>query len=142
MATVKQILDAKGNAVWCIESMDSVFDAISRMSEKEIGALIVTREGKPVGIITERDYARKVILQGRSSLDTAVHEVMTERVVFVDPAATIQDCMALMAAKKIRHLPVLEGDRLAGILSMRDLLAAVIDDQQYTIEQLERYISG
>lgn len=142
MATVRQILETKGTTVWCIHPGDSVFDAISRMSDRGIGALLVTENDTPVGIITERDYARKVILQGRSSRETPVREVMTERVVYVDPETTVQDCMALMAGKGVRHLPVLDGDRLAGMLSMRDLLAAIIDDQRYTIEQLERYISS
>jgi CBS domain-containing protein len=142
MVTVKQILDDKGTAVWCIAPGDSVFDAISRMSDKGIGALLVTEGDKPVGIISERDYARKVILQGRSSRETPVHEVMTARVIFVDPDATVEDCMALMTAKGVRHLPVLHGTTVAGMLSMRDLLGAIIDEQRYTIEQLERYILG
>jgi CBS domain-containing protein len=142
MMTVKKIIENKGSTVWCIGPDDSVFDAICRMSEREIGALIVTEGDKPVGIISERDYARKVILQGRSSKSTRVGDIMTRRVVYVDPDTTVQDCMALMGEKGIRHLPVMEGDRLAGMLSMRDLLRAIIADQQYTIEQLERYISG
>jgi CBS domain-containing protein len=142
MVTVKQILEAKGSAVWAIGPKDSVFDAICRMSEKEIGALAVTDQDALVGMISERDYARKVILQGRSSKSTRVHEVMTSRVVHVGPDTNVQDCIALMRDNRVRHLPVLDGNRLAGMLSMRDLLDAVIAEQVHTIKQLEGYISG
>ncbi|MFQ5877298.1 MAG: CBS domain-containing protein [Acidobacteriota bacterium] len=142
MKIVRQILDRKGWDVWSIDAGAPVYDAIRMMAEKEIGALVVTDGGRLAGIISERDYARKVILKGKSSRETATREIMTRRVVTVGPDRTVQDCMALMTGRRIRHLPVTEGDRVVGMLSIRDLLRATIADQQFTIEQLERYITG
>ncbi|MEE9206915.1 MAG: CBS domain-containing protein [Gemmatimonadota bacterium] len=142
MKTIKQLLTVKGNDIWAVEPGDSVFDAIAMMAEKGVGALLVMQDSKTVGILSERDYARKVILQGRSSKDTAVREIMTPDVVFVGPENTIEECMALMTDKRIRHLPVLEDKKLLGVVSIGDLVKAIISDQRFRIEQLERYVSG
>ncbi len=142
MKTVKHILDAKGRNVWSIDAGALVFDAVKQMADKKVGALVVKDGEKVVGIVSERDYARKMILEGRSSRETPVKEIMTPRVVYVGPERTLEECMALMTHKDIRHLPVMEAGELVGMLSIRDLLAAIIGDQQYTIEQLERYITN
>ena len=142
MKTVKHILDAKGRNVWSIDVGALVFDAVKQMAEKKVGALVVKDGEKVVGIVSERDYARKMILEGRSSRETLVKEIMTPRVVYVSPKTTLEECMALMTHKDIRHLPVMEAGELVGMLSIRDLLAAIIGDQQHTIEQLERYITN
>jgi len=141
MKTVKHVLDAKGRNVWSIDAGAAVLDGIKQMAEKKVGALMVKDGEKVAGIVTERDYARKVILKGRSSRETQIKEIMTPRVVYVGPEATVEECMALMTNKEIRHLPVMDDGELAGMLSIRDLLTAIIGDQQYTIEQLERYIT-
>jgi len=142
MTTVQHILDAKGREVWSIDKATPVLEAIKLMAEKEIGALVVMDGETFVGIISERDSARKVILKGRSSQETATEAIMTRRVVYVEPSTPLKDCMALMSEKKIRHLPVLESGKLVGMISMRDLLHAMVEHQQFTIEQLERYING
>ena len=139
---VKEILAGKGHNVWSIEPGASVFDAMKLMAEKGIGALIV-REGERVaGVISERDYARKVILEGRSSPTTEVREIMTSHVLYAGPDHTIEECMAIMTDKRIRHLPVLDGGRLVGVISIGDLVKAIISEQQFRIEQLEKYIAG
>ena len=139
---VKEILAGKGHNVWSIEPGASVFDAMKLMAEKGVGALIV-REGERVaGVISERDYARKVILEGRSSPTTEVREIMTSHVLYAGPDHTIEECMAIMTDKRIRHLPVLDGGRLMGVISIGDLVKAIISEQQFRIEQLEKYISG
>ena len=140
MKTVKQVLQAKGRTVHSIAPTASVLDAIKMMAEKGIGALVVLEGGRLVGIISERDYARKVILLGRSSQDTAVHEIMTGTVFTVRPEQTVEDCMALMTEKRTRHLPVVDGGQLAGVLSIGDLVKEVIADREETIKQLESYI--
>jgi CBS domain-containing protein len=127
--------------IWSIEPSASVYDAIELMAEKGIGALLVMEAGKLVGILSERDYARKIILQGRASKTTAVKEIMTARVAYTDPEQDIQECMALMTDKKIRHLPVLESGQVCGLVSMGDLVKAIIEEQKFIIEQLERYIT-
>ena len=142
MKTVKQLLDIKGRQVWSISPEASVFEAIQRMAEKEVGALLVMQGEKLVGIISERDYARKVILKERSSQQTPVKDIMTTRVVYADPNQPIDECMALMTEKRIRHLPVIAGDKVQGIISIGDLVKAIIEDQQFIIEQLEHYISS
>ncbi|MGH7539740.1 MAG: CBS domain-containing protein [Gemmatimonadota bacterium] len=142
MRTVREVLGRKGHEVWSIGPEESVFRALEWMAEKGIGALIVCEGERPVGIFSERDYARKVILLGRSSRDTPVREIMTRRVVYVRPEQSVEQCMAVMTDKRVRHLPVLEGERLVGVISIGDLVKSIIDEQRFLIEQLEQYISG
>jgi CBS domain-containing protein len=141
MATyVKELL--KGKKTWTVAPSASVYDAISEMASREIGALLVTEGDKVIGIITERDYARKIILEGKSSKNTPVREIMTKRVIYVVPDQKIEECMALMIEKRIRHLPVLEGNKLVGMISMRDVVKELISEREFIIDQLTRYISG
>jgi CBS domain-containing protein len=140
MKSVKQLVQAKGGQVYGIAPDASVFEALKLMAEKDVGALVVTDSGKLAGIISERDYARKVILYGKSSHDMAVREIMTGKVVTVSPGQTVEDCMALMTARRIRHLPVIEDGELIGVLSIGDLVKEVIAEQEQTIKQLESYI--
>lgn len=140
MKTVRQLLQGKGGAVHSIAPGARVFEALQLMADKDIGALLVMEGGRLAGIMSERDYARKVILAGKSSHDMAVREIMTERVVTVQPSQTVEECMALMTERRIRHLPVMEGDKLVGLLSIGDLVKAVIAEQAQTIRQLESYI--
>lgn len=142
MKTVKQILDDKGRATWCVAPDSLVYDALKLMADKEIGSLLVLEGGRLVGVISERDYARKVILKGKSSLDTPVSEIMTQRVMFVRPEQTVEACMALMTEKRIRHLPVLVDDRVVGVVSIGDLVKASLDEKDFMIKQLENYITG
>ena len=142
MKTVKQILDAKGYQVWSITPDKFVFDALKLMGEENIGALAVVEAEQLVGIISERDYARKVILQGRTSRDTRVAEIMTAAVVATRLDQNVKECMATMTARRIRHLPVVENDQLIGMISIGDLVKSIIDEQQFMIEQLANYISG
>ena len=142
MNTVNQILDQKGRTVFTIEPDASVYDAIAMMADKQIGALPVMEGDKLIGLITERDYARKVFLQGRSSPDTKVREIMTDRVMVVSPDLTTEECMALMTDKRFRHLPVVEDGELVGVVSIGDMVKAIISEQRFTIEQLEHYISS
>ena len=141
MKNVKDILAKKGSTIWSIGPDQSVFEAVKLMAEKRIGALMVLDDGELCGIVSERDYARSVVLLERASKETLVREIMTSRVVFVEPTQTIQDCMALMTEKRFRHLPVMDEGKLVGVLSMPDLVGAVIADQQYVISQLENYIN-
>lgn len=142
MKKVKDILETKGHAVWFIEPSALVYDAMKLMADKGIGALLVMEERRLVGIISERDYARKIILQGRSSRSTNVQEIMTSRVVYTEPERNIEECMALMTEKRIRHLPVMEGGQVCGVISIGDLVKAIIAEQKFIIEQLERYITS
>lgn len=142
MRRVKRILEAKGREVWSIEPTASVYDAIHLLAEKEIGALLVMDGKQLVGIFSERDYARQIILKDRSSEDTKVEDIMTQEVVQIQPNDEIADCMTLMTEKRIRHLPVMENDEVIGVISIGDLVMAVIDQQQSTINDLEKYISG
>lgn len=142
MITVSQCLHIKGHAVWSVGSDKSVYEALQIMAEKDIGALLVVDEGKLVGIFSERDYARKVILYGKSSKETLVGEIMTPRVYYVHPEQSLEDCMALMTEKHVRHLPVLDGERLVGVISIGDVVKAIISEQKFVIEQLENYITG
>jgi CBS domain-containing protein len=142
MKTVKQILGVKGSQVLSIEPDALVYDALKFMAEKNVGALLVLAKGRLVGILSERDYARKVILMGKSSLNTPVRDIMTERVMFVRPEQTVEECMALMTEKHIRHLPVLVGDQVEGIVSIGDLVKASLDEKDFMIKQLENYITG
>jgi CBS domain-containing protein len=141
MKKVRDILEIKGREVWSIGPSESVFDALKLMAEKGIGALVVLEAGKVVGIISERDYARKVILQGRSSPTTLVSEIMTARVAYAQLQQNIDECMAIMTERRIRHLPVMEDGLLIGVISIGDLVKSIIAEQQFIIEQLERYIT-
>ncbi len=142
MKTVQQLLQAKGSETWCIAPDATVFDAIKLMSEKEIGALVVTSNDAMIGILSERDYARKVLLKGRSSRRTPVRDIMSPDVIYAEPDQNVEHCMNVMTEKRIRHLPVLENGRLVGIVSIGDLVKSIISEQQETIEQLESYIRG
>ncbi|SFB75843.1 CBS domain-containing protein [Collimonas sp. OK412] len=143
MKTVAQILKTKQNqTVYTIAPDAKVFDAIKMMSDKSVGALLVTVQGKIVGIVTERDYARKMILKGRSSTDTSVRDIMTSSVMYVRLDDTNEQCMALMTENRLRHLPILDDDKLVGIISIGDLVKDIISEQQFIIQQLEHYIMG
>jgi len=142
MTTVAQLLQEKGRAVWSIAPDATVYAALSLMAEKNVGALIVVEDARVVGILSERDYARKVILKGKFSKDTLVREIMTDQVYFLHPEQTIEECMALMTAERVRHLPVLEDDQLVGIISIGDVVRVVISEKEFLIKQLEHYITG
>jgi CBS domain-containing protein len=142
MKLVQHLLDAKGNDVISIDPDKSVLDAIKRMAEVGIGSLVVLDGERLAGILSERDYARKVILKGRASDSTPVADIMTTEVVTTTPAATIDECMQLMTDRKFRHLPVIDDDKVVGVISIGDLVQAIIADQKAEIEQLEHYISG
>ena len=141
MRLVREILQSKGHDVWFVRPEAFVFDAVKMMSERSVGALLVMEGEKMVGIITERDYARKVILAGKSSKQTQVKDIMTQRVLWVAPERTIEECMALMTDKKVRHLPVVENTQVVGIVSIGDLVKAIIAEQQVIIDQLQNYIN-
>jgi CBS domain-containing protein len=142
MQTVNQLLTSKGEQVFSVAPTDSVLRAIEIMATRHIGALLVMNQGTLLGIISERDYARKVILKKRSSSDTTVEEIMSAPAVTVSPQDTVRHCMELMTEGRFRHLPVVESGRVVGMLSIGDLVKAVIDEQRDQIEQLERYIAG
>ena len=142
MHTIHQILDHKGRHVHWAAPSSSVFDAIHQMAEKGLGALLVLEDGRPVGMVSERDYARKVILEGRRSRETLVREIMSSPLITIEGKATADAGLALMTRHRIRHLPVVDEGKLIGVVSIGDLVNAVIDDQQHLIEQLERYVTG
>lgn len=143
MKSVAQILKTKPEqSVHTISPSTSVFDAVRRMSEKNIGALLVMEDVKIVGIITERDYARKIVLMGLSSKETPVRDIMTSPVMYVRPDQTNEECMALMTDNRVRHLPVMDNDKLIGLISIGDLVKDIIAEQKFTIQQLEHYIMG
>jgi CBS domain-containing protein len=142
LKSVREVLNTKGYAVETIAPETSVYDALQKMSNREVGALVVLEGGAVCGLLSERDYARKVILQGRHSKDTQVQEIMTRRVTTVEPQQTVEACMVLMTDKRIRHLPVIEEGRLIGVVSIGDIVKAVIEAQRLTIEELESYITG
>jgi CBS domain-containing protein len=142
MKTVRQLLSEKGSTVWTIAPDASVYEALALVAEKNIGALLVVEDGKPVGLISERDYARKVILKGHTAQASTVRDIMTRCVICVDPDETLDQCMAVITERRVRHLPVLECGDIIGLISIGDLVKAIIDEQQFVIEQLERYISG
>jgi CBS domain-containing protein len=142
MASVQKLLEEKGGTVLSIGPDDSVFDAIKSMAENGVGALVVLEEGKMVGIISERDYAHKVILKGRASKETPVRDIMTTEVFCARADHGIDECMVMMSEKRIRHLPVVAGETVVGMISIGDLVKTIIAEQKYTIEQLESYIYG
>lgn len=142
MTTVRHLLDQKGRKVWTIRPDDTVFDAIAKMAEKDIGSLVVMDGKQLVGIITERHYTRNVVLKGKASPTTAVRDIMEKHVVVARPEQSLEQCMALMTEKRVRHLPVLVGEDVLGIISIGDLLKNIIGDQKFIIDQLEHYIHG
>ncbi len=142
MKTVNDLLRAKGHALWSIGPDATVYQALELMAQKDVGALVVLEAGALAGILSERDYARKVILHGKSSRETPVRAIMTRRVFTVQPEQTLADCMTLMTAHHIRHLPVVAGGELAGLVSIGDVVKGIISEQEFLIEQLEKYING
>jgi CBS domain-containing protein len=142
MKTVRSLLQVKGYDVWTIAPDASVYEALRVMADKNVGALLVLEGDKLAGVISERDYARKVVLKGRSSVDTSVRDIMTADVVSVRPDQTVEECMALMTDKHIRHLPVIADDQLIGLISIGDVVKSIITEQGFMIEQLTSYIAG
>ncbi len=142
MHTASDILKEKGHTVWSVKPANTVLEALDVMAARDVGAVLVLDGEKLVGIFTERDYARKVVLAGRSSKESRVAEIMTSHVVCVTPDRSIDECMALMTNRRLRHLPVVDHKRVVGIVSIGDLVKATIDDQQFTITQLQSYIAG
>jgi CBS domain-containing protein len=140
--TVRRILERKESTVWSIAPEAMVYDAIKLMAQRNVGALMVLENNRLVGIISERDYTRKVILQGKSSKETAVREIMTQELVTAEPNDNIGECMRIMTERRVRHLPVLEGSKLIGVVSIGDLLKLLISEQDAAIDHLERYITG
>ncbi len=142
MTTVRRLLDEKGRKVWSIGPDATVFDAVAKMAEKNIGSLVVMERDKIVGMITERHYARNVVLKGKTSPATPIRDIMEKQVVVAQPEQSIEQCMAVMTDRRIRHLPVVDGEKLIGVISIGDLVKSIIGDQQFTIGQLEHYIHG
>lgn len=139
---VKDILKSKGSEIYTVQGTNTVFEALQIMNDKNIGGLLVVDESKLTGIFTERDYARKIVLKGKTSKDTPVSELMTPNPYFVTPEQTIEDCMEVMSTKHIRHLPVMAGDNIVGVISISDVVRTIIDNQKFTIDQLAKYITG
>ncbi len=142
MATVSDMLRTKGHDIWSVTPDTTIYDALKLMADKNIGAVLVMDAGNLVGILSERDYARKVTLKGRTDRDTLAREIMTERVICVSPKECAEDCMAVMTEKHVRHLPVIENERLVGVISIGDVVKAIIPEQEFIIKQLEHYIRG
>lgn len=140
MKLIKHILEVKGNDVWTITPDEAVYDALQLMADKNVGALVVAKDGQIIGVISERDYARKVILKGKSSRETLVREIMTSPAICVTPDKTVEQCLALMTDKHIRHLPVVDDGKLVGVVSVGDLVKSIIDSQKELIRQLENFI--
>lgn len=140
MSTVKQLLEQKGYEIWSIDAGQMVLDAIKLMAEKGIGALVVTEHGEIAGVITERDYARKIVLKGHSSSDTKIKDIMSDRVIYAEPDNTVEECMAMMTEKRVRHLPVMENNKVIGVISIGDLVKTMIAQQKFLIDQLVHYI--
>ena len=140
--TIKDVLQEKGGTVWSVKPEDMVYEALKIFADKDIGALLVMDDGKLQGIFTERDYARKGILKAKSSLDTKVGELMEREIFYVSPADTIETCMAIMTDKHVRHVPVLDGGKVVGLISIGDVVKQTISAQEFTIQQLKKYISG
>jgi CBS domain-containing protein len=142
MTTVRDILKEKGSQVWTIGPDQTVYEALSLMAEKKIGALVVRDGQKTIGMLSERDYARKLILKGKASKETPIRDIMTSRVCYISQDRTVDECMALMTDKSIRHLPVIENDELMGIVSIGDVVKSMISEREFIIERLESYITG
>jgi CBS domain-containing protein len=140
--SINEILDHKGNAVWTVSPDNTVFEAIQLMADKNVGALLVTERGRLIGIVSERDYTRKVALKGKTSKDLQVRDIISNEVLSVTPQHTVEECMRLMTENRVRHLPVLDGEALVGVVSIGDLVNWIIGAQGTTIQQLETYISG
>ena len=141
MTIVQHILDKKGQLVWTIGPDDTVFAAIQEMARKDVGAIVVVENGDPIGIFTERHYARDVFLKGRSSPTTVVRDVMRTGFLYVTPERTVEECMAIMTAERVRHLPVMENGNLVGLISIGDLVKSIIEDREFVIDQLTNYIT-
>jgi len=142
MQTIGQLLEAKGKDIWSISPHATVFEALRIMAKKDIGALLVIDNEKLVGIFSERDYVQKVILKGKSSKETNVGDLMTREVFYIDPKNTVHECMAVMTAHHIRHMPVFKNNQLIGMVTLGDVVKQIISDQEFTIRELEKYISG
>jgi CBS domain-containing protein len=141
MTTVQRLLQNKGHTVWSITPDASVFEAVQLMADKRVGALMVVERNELVGVISERDYAREIVLKDRVSRDTPVSAIMTQRVLYVRPQQALEECMALMTEKHLRHLPVLDDGQLVGVVSMRDVVKELIAEKEFLIEQMENYIT-
>ena len=142
MTIVRHILDKKGQLVWTIRPDDTVFAAIEEMARKDVGALVVVENGDPIGIFTERHYARNMFLKGRSSPTTVVKDVMRTGFLYVTPDRTVEECMAIMTVERVRHLPVMDDGNLVGLISIGDLVKSIIEDREFVIDQLTNYITG
>ena len=140
--TIKDVLQEKGSTVWSVASSDLVYDALKVFADKDIGAVLVIDDGRLEGIFTERDYARKGVLKAKSSLDTKVGELMEREMFYVSPADTVEHCMAIMTEKHVRHVPMLDDGKVVGLISIGDVVKQTISAQEFTIQQLKKYISG
>ena len=140
MKTVKEIIESREKVIWSVTPDTTVYEALKLMADKKIGAVLVIKDDKVIGIMSERDYARKVVLQGKSSMQLTVSEIMSDKVMFVDVSQNVEDCMALMINKRIRHLPVYDGENLVGFISIGDVVKAIIDEKEFLLDQLVRYI--
>ena len=142
MSNVREILAKKGNAVWSVNAQDTVYDTLKFMAEKNIGAVLIMEDKKIAGIFTERDFARHSLEKNLKLAEIPVKSMMTTHILFVSPSQSTEECMSLMTAKRIRHLPVIENDRLVGLISIGDVVSKVIEDHKFSISQLEKYVTG